>query len=72
MIFISQNVCTPARAALRWLCGLGLGGMVGSALLASFIYFIPYRAIFSKPPIYFHLLDLSLMNPHKLMGKGRM
>jgi hypothetical protein len=28
---------TPARAALRWPCGAGLGGMVGSALFSAFI-----------------------------------
>lgn len=37
--FVSYNGCTHARAALRWPCGLGLGGMVGSALLAAFIIF---------------------------------
>jgi hypothetical protein len=33
------NVGTPARAALRWACGLGLGGMVGSAVLGAFYLF---------------------------------
>lgn len=37
---LTQNGGTPARAALRWACGLGLGGMVGSALFSAFFTFL--------------------------------
>jgi hypothetical protein len=36
--FVSSNGGTPDRAALRWACGSGLGGMDGSALFDDFIF----------------------------------
>jgi hypothetical protein len=41
VFMVSAIGCTPARAALRWLLRVvALGGMVGSALMAEFYFFI--------------------------------
>jgi hypothetical protein len=43
----AANVSTPARAALRWHCGLGLGGMVGSALMVAFHVFFKLLGLYN-------------------------
>jgi hypothetical protein len=38
IFMVASNGCTHAVPPLRWACGLGLGGMVGSALFDDFIF----------------------------------